>query len=178
LKLKLKTIIFFIIKQHQVHQQQPMQQDEDETVDVESYGDGDETSNSSLQTTQMTNLSPKLETNINCLKRMSEEPMVTSLNSSSHHLHHHQQHHQWDRKSRLMLPLSTSITTNNSITRVTPTSSDQKIDMECDTEKMIRDKSSNTIGINNDEEVIVDNIDDEDCIKRRINLPQREERKR
>jgi hypothetical protein len=134
-----------------------MQQEEDETVDVESYTD--ETSNSSMQTTQLTNLSPKMETNINCLKRMSEEPMSNSQHP--HHLHH------W--KNRLILA-------DHSITRVTPTSSCEKVDIEYETDKSVKGKRSISINSKTEDEVLVDNTDEEDSIKR--NSPHREDHKR
>uniref|UniRef100_A0A182SR52 RING-type domain-containing protein n=1 Tax=Anopheles maculatus TaxID=74869 RepID=A0A182SR52_9DIPT len=52
--------------------------------------------------------------------------------------------------------------TDHSITRVTPTSSDQRIDVDYDQE---HDHSQDMV-TDNDEEVIVDNTDDEDCMKR------------
>uniref|UniRef100_A0A182KDW7 RING-type domain-containing protein n=1 Tax=Anopheles christyi TaxID=43041 RepID=A0A182KDW7_9DIPT len=51
---------------------------------------------------------------------------------------------------------------DHSITRVTPTSSDQRIDVDYDQE---HDHSQDMV-TDNDEEVIVDNTDDEDCMKR------------
>uniref|UniRef100_A0A182J2B7 RING-type domain-containing protein n=1 Tax=Anopheles atroparvus TaxID=41427 RepID=A0A182J2B7_ANOAO len=51
--------------------------------------------------------------------------------------------------------------TDHSITRVTPTSSDQRIDVDYDQE---HDHSQDMI-TDNDEEVIVDNTDDEECMK-------------
>ncbi|KAL9703960.1 hypothetical protein quinque_007478 [Culex quinquefasciatus] len=82
-----------------------------------------------------------------------EESAITSLSSIVPH---------WDRKSRLNLPLNCTATSDNSITRVTPTSSDQRIDVDYEQD---HDHSQDMI-TDNDEEVIVDNTDDEDCIKR------------
>lgn len=53
-------------------------------------------------------------------------------------------------------------TSDNSITRVTPTSSDQRIDVDYEQD---HDHSQDMV-TDHDEEVIVDNTDDEECIKR------------
>ncbi|XP_061513799.1 protein Teyrha-meyrha isoform X2 [Anopheles gambiae] len=189
---------------------QPSPQDEDETVDVESYGD--ETSNGAINmssnvihhtsaaasmlhhpgnTTSISN-----HNNNNIIKPDTpamtklEESAISSLSSIVPH---------WDRKARLTLPLNCkpgagdetrpwttvvkprllgsfeggpgamsqppgvpNTVADHSITRVTPTSSDQRIDVDYDQE---HDHSQDMV-TDNDEEVIVDNTDDEDCMKR------------
>uniref|UniRef100_A0A9I3GIN2 E3 ubiquitin-protein ligase RNF220 middle domain-containing protein n=1 Tax=Anopheles farauti TaxID=69004 RepID=A0A9I3GIN2_9DIPT len=190
---------------------QPPPQDEDETVDVESYGD--ETSNGAINMssnvihhTSAASLlhHPSHASNIGnnnnnnniikpdispMTKLPLEESAISSLSSIVPH---------WDRKSRLTLPLnckpgdeprpwSTVVKprllgpfeggpgggipqappvgatgADHSITRVTPTSSDQRIDVDYDQE---HDHSQDMV-TDNDEEVIVDNTDDEDCMKR------------
>lgn len=57
---------------------------------------------------------------------------------------------------------SGTATSDNSITRVTPTSSDQRIDVDYEQD---HDHSQDMV-TDHDEEVIVDNTDDEECIKR------------
>ncbi|KXJ73082.1 hypothetical protein RP20_CCG016356 [Aedes albopictus] len=161
-------------KQQQQHQQQHHQQqqsgqstaqDEDETVDVESYGD--ETSNGAINMTSNvihhTNNSLHNNNNNNNAPIKPDPPMtklpqmeesaITSLSSIVPH---------WDRKTRLNLPLNCTATSDNSITRVTPTSSDQRIDVDYEQD---HDHSQDMV-TDHDEEVIVDNTDDEECIKR------------
>ncbi|XP_058831746.1 protein Teyrha-meyrha isoform X2 [Topomyia yanbarensis] len=161
-------------KQHHHQQQQQQQQqssqsstqDEDETVDVESYGD--ETSNGAINMTSNvihhTNGSLHNNNNNNNNVPLKPDPMtkippmeesaITSLSSIVPH---------WDRKTtRLNLPLNCTATSDNSITRVTPTSSDQRIDVDYEQD---HDHSQDMV-TDNDEEVIVDNTDDEDCLKR------------
>uniref|UniRef100_A0A182WDF3 E3 ubiquitin-protein ligase RNF220 middle domain-containing protein n=1 Tax=Anopheles minimus TaxID=112268 RepID=A0A182WDF3_9DIPT len=189
---------------------QPSPQDEDETVDVESYGD--ETSNGAINMssnvihhTNATSMlhHPNSATNISnnnnntiikpdnpaLTKLPLEESAISSLSSIVPH---------WDRKARLTIPLNCKPTigdetrpwttvvkprmlgpfegagpgavsqasnipaNDHSITRVTPTSSDQRIDVDYDQE---HDHSQDMV-TDNDEEVIVDNTDDEDCMKR------------
>uniref|UniRef100_A0A182YED2 RNF220 domain-containing protein n=1 Tax=Anopheles stephensi TaxID=30069 RepID=A0A182YED2_ANOST len=189
--------------------QQPTPQDEDETVDVESYGD--ETSNGAINMSSNvihhTSAASMLHhpgnatnnNNNNIIKpdnqAMTKLPMEESAISSLSSIVPH-----WDRKSRLSIPLNCKPTigdetrpwttvvkprllgpfeggpgagsqqpssgppsaTDHSITRVTPTSSDQRIDVDYDQE---HDHSQDMV-TDNDEEVIVDNTDDEDCMKR------------
>uniref|UniRef100_A0A182TQ70 RNF220 domain-containing protein n=1 Tax=Anopheles melas TaxID=34690 RepID=A0A182TQ70_9DIPT len=191
---------------------QPSPQDEDETVDVESYGD--ETSNGAINMSSnvihhtsaaasmlhhpgnATSISNHNNNNNNIIKPDTpamtklEESAISSLSSIVPH---------WDRKARLTLPLNckpgagdetrpwTTVVkprllgsfeggpgamsqppgvpntiADHSITRVTPTSSDQRIDVDYDQE---HDHSQDMV-TDNDEEVIVDNTDDEDCMKR------------
>ncbi|XP_058116785.1 uncharacterized protein LOC131288070 [Anopheles ziemanni] len=214
--------------QHHHHQQQQQQtsqqtpvtpasqqsspQDEDETVDVESYGD--ETSNGAINMSSnvihhtsatatgngMLHTPGHNNNNNNIIKPDNsvpltklppmEESAISSLSSIVPH---------WDRgKPRLNLPLNckqgalmdeprpwttvvkprlmtgpfesatqgsgaggATAPTDHSITRVTPTSSDQRIDVDYDQE---HDHSQDMI-TDNDEEVIVDNTDDEECMK-------------
>ncbi|XP_055624560.1 uncharacterized protein LOC129767560 isoform X2 [Toxorhynchites rutilus septentrionalis] len=168
-------------QQHHHHQQQQQSsqssaQDEDETVDVESYGE--ETSNGAINMTSnvihhtnSNNLHSNNNNNNNIPLKPDppmtkipplEENAITSLSSIVPH---------WDRKARLNLPLNYLIrmshiigtaTSDNSITRVTPTSSDQRIDVDYEQD---HDHSQDMI-TDNDEEVIVDNTDDEECVKR------------
>ncbi|XP_035788547.1 protein Teyrha-meyrha-like isoform X2 [Anopheles albimanus] len=191
-------------------------QDEDETVDVESYGD--ETSNGAINMSSnvihhtsvaaggggamlhhhATNTSNNNNNNniikpdtMNSGKHPLEESAISSLSSIVPH---------WDRaKGRLGMPLGckppmedprpwatglkprllagfegASVTgppptgppptgADHTITRVTPTSSDQRIDVDYDPEH--GDHSQDMV-TDNDEEVIVDNTDDEECVKR------------
>ncbi|KFB47871.1 hypothetical protein ZHAS_00015925 [Anopheles sinensis] len=218
------------VRKHHLHQQQQQQQqqtsqqtpvtpasqqsspqDEDETVDVESYGD--ETSNGAINmssnvihhtsaTATGNGLlhTPGHNNNNNIIKPDNSAPLtklppmeesaISSLSSIVPH---------WDRgKPRLNLPLNckqgalmdeprpwttvvkprlmtgpfesatqgsgaggATAPTDHSITRVTPTSSDQRIDVDYDQE---HDHSQDMI-TDNDEEVIVDNTDDEECMK-------------
>jgi hypothetical protein len=157
-----------------------MQTEEDETVDVESYGE--ESSNGPINmTSQMYNNNNNSNQVINnnnnnnntimhskIDKTTPEDHTITSLNRMAT---------SWDHKSRLMtssLNCSNTTTTltntinnnavveNNAITRVTPTSSDQRIDVEYELDNE-RDHSQERMS-DNEEEVIVDNTDDEnDC---------------
>jgi hypothetical protein len=153
-----------------------MQTEEDETVDVESYGE--ESSNGPINmTSQMynnNNNSNQVINNNNTImhskidKTTPEDHTITSLNRMAT---------SWDHKSRLSsLNCNNNTTTtltnssnnnnnnveNNAITRVTPTSSDQRIDVEYELDNE-RDQSQERMS-DNEEEVIVDNTDDEnDC---------------
>ncbi|XP_062558993.1 protein Teyrha-meyrha isoform X1 [Armigeres subalbatus] len=161
-------------KQQHQHQQQhhPQQQsnnqssapDEDETVDVESYGD--ESSNGAINMTSnvIHHTNNSLHNNNNNNPPIKQDPQmtkippmeesaITSLSSIVPH---------WDRKNRLNLPLNCTATSDNSITRVTPTSSDQRIDVDYEQD---HDHSQDMV-TDHDEEVIVDNTDDDECIKR------------
>lgn len=162
-----------------------MQTEEDETVDVESYGE--ESSNGPINMTSQlynnnNNSNQVINNNNNnnntimhskIDKTTPEDHTITSLNRMATN---------WDHKSRLMTSslnctqLNNNNTTNtitnssnnnnnavenNAITRVTPTSSDQRIDVEyeLDNERESQERMSD-----NEEEVIVDNTDDEsDC---------------
>ena len=151
-----------------------MHQDEDETVDVESYGE--ETSNGAINMTSQlynnkidsvnnnnnNNNSSQVmnNNNINSImhnkidKTTPEDHTIASLNRTAAN---------WDHKSRMSLNLNCAQINENAITRVTPTSSDQRItdvEYELDNE---RDQSQERMS-DNEEEVIVDNTDDEnDC---------------
>jgi hypothetical protein len=148
-----------------------MHQDEDETVDVESYGE--ETSNGAINMTSQlynnkidsvnnNNNSSQVmnNNNINSImhnkidKTTPEDHTIASLNRTAAN---------WDHKSRMSLNLNCTQINENAITRVTPTSSDQRItdvEYELDNE---RDRSQERMS-DNEEEVIVDNTDDEnDC---------------
>lgn len=149
-------------------------QDEDETVDVESYGE--ETSNGAINmTSQMYNNNNNVNNNNNNSnqvinnnnnntimhnkidKTTPEEHAITSLSRTSTN---------WDHKSRLTLNLNCTQINENAITRVTPTSSDQRIDVEYELDNE-RDHSQERMS-DNEEEVIVDNTDDEnDCSMKR-----------
>ncbi|XP_055705134.1 protein Teyrha-meyrha isoform X3 [Phlebotomus papatasi] len=150
-------------------------QDEDETVDVEGYAD--DTSSSAgtivshnnnnnvakmvdssqgqnpgapsmsllapLTPNQMSGQPPSLATS------QAEEAAISSLSS-------------WDRKHRLSTANCTMTSVANQIvSRVTPTSSNQRLDMDYD-----QDRDQGQTAEDNDEEVVVDNTDDEECVKR------------
>jgi hypothetical protein len=166
-----------------------MHQDEDETVDVESYGE--ETSNGAINMTSQlynnkidsvnnNNNSSQVmnNNNINSImhnkidKTTPEDHTITSLNRPAAN---------WDNKSRMSS--LTNINSNgnsnmnctqineNAITRVTPTSSDQRItDVEYEMDHQNeRDQSQERMRMSdNEEEVVVDNTDDEsDCTMKR-----------
>ncbi|CRL05102.1 CLUMA_CG017988, isoform A [Clunio marinus] len=155
-------------------------QDEDETVDVESYGE--ETSNGAINMTSQlynnnnnsvnnnnNNSNQVINNNNNIImhnkidKTTPEDHTITSLNRTTAN---------WDHKSRMSLNLSCTQINENGITRVTPTSSDQRItDVEYELDND-RDRSQERMS-DNEEEVIVDNTDDEnDCgMKRKQSQP-------
>lgn len=148
-------------------------QEEDETVDVESYGE--ETSNGAINMTSSqfynnNNNSVNNNNNSNQVinnnnnnnntiihnkidKTTPEEHTITSLNRPAAN---------WDNKSRMSLSINCTQINENAITRVTPTSSDQRItdvEYELDNE---RDQSQERMRMSdNEEEVVVDNTDDE-----------------
>lgn len=152
-------------------------QEEDETVDVESYGE--ETSNGAINmTSQLYNNNNNTVNNNNNQvinnnnnntimhskidKTTPEDHTITSLNRTAAN---------WDHKNRMSLNNNNNSNNNmnctqmndNAITRVTPTSSDQRIDVEYELDNE-RDQSQERMS-DNEEEVIVDNTDDEsDCI--------------
>lgn len=143
--------------------------EEDETVDVESYGE--ETSNGAINMTSvMNNNNPTVINNNNnntimhnkIDKTTPEDHTITSLNRTTAN---------WDHKSRMSLNLNCTQINENAITRVTPTSSDQRIDVEYELDND-RDQSRERMS-DNEEEVIVDNTDDEnDCgMKRKQSQP-------
>lgn len=169
-----------------------MQTEEDETVDVESYGE--ETSNGAINmTSQMynnnnnsvnnnNNNSNQVINNNNTImhskidKTTPEDHTITSLNRMTTN---------WDHKSRMTSSALLNHNNNNNnnaannvesnaITRVTPTSSDQRIDVEYELDNE-RDQSQERMS-DNEEEVVVDNTDDEsDCgIKRKQQLLQQQ----
>jgi len=143
--------------------------DEDETVDVESYGE--ETSNGAINMTSQlynnnnnsnqvinNNNNNNNNTIMHKIDKTTPEESITSLN-----------HHRtpaaanWDHKSRMTLSLNCTQINENAITRVTPTSSDQRIDVEYELDNE-RGQSQERMMSDNEEEVIVDNTDDEsDC---------------
>lgn len=164
-------------------------QDEDETVDVESYGE--ETSNGAINmTSQLYNNNNNVNNNninnsnstsnpsnnnnqitnnnhlISKTDKTPEEHTITSLSSAN-------ARNSWEHKNRLNLNLNCTPISDNGITRVTPTSSDQRIDVEYELDHD-REQSQDRM-TDNDEEVIVDNTDDESDMgmKRKIqNLSQ------
>lgn len=144
-------------------------QEEDETVDVESYGE--ETSNGAINMTSViNNNNPTVINNNNnntimhnkIDKTTPEDHTITSLNRTTAN---------WDHKSRMSLNLNCTQINENAITRVTPTSSDQRIDVEYELDND-RDQSRERMS-DNEEEVVVDNTDDEnDCgMKRKQSQP-------
>ncbi|XP_055694349.1 protein Teyrha-meyrha isoform X3 [Lutzomyia longipalpis] len=153
-------------------------QDEDETVDVEGYADDTSSSagtiashnnnnvakmvDSSHQNTGSSSLSilspltptqipPQLPTSTPSLpSSQAEEGAISSLSS-------------WDRKHRMTTANCTMTSVANQIvSRVTPTSSNQRVDLDYDADR----EQGHTVEMDNDEDVVVDNTDDEECIKR------------
>lgn len=151
-----------------------MHQEEDETVDVESYGE--ETSNGAINMTSQfynnnnnsvnnnnnnNNSNQVINNNNNnnntiihnkIDKTTPEEHTITSLNRPAAN---------WDNKSRMSLSINCTQINESAITRVTPTSSDQRItdveyEMDAERESQERMRMSD-----NEEEVVVDNTDDE-----------------
>lgn len=126
-------------------------------MDVESYGD--ETSNTAVNLVSQNNNNPKIESaqSSPTTHIRGEEHLITSVSNP------------WDRKHRIPMIISnnnnncvgTPISMTN-VSRATPTSSDQVSDYE----EQNRDKTQD---IENEEELIVDNTDDEDCIKKSRN---------
>lgn len=158
-------------------------QEEDETVDVESYGE--ETSNGAINMTShlynnnnnsvnnnnnINNNSSQVMNNNNTIlhnkidKTTPEDHTITSLNRTTAN---------WDHKSRMSLNLNCTQINENAITRVTPTSSDQRIDVEYELDSERNDPSRDERMSDNEEEVVVDNTDDEnDCgMKRKQSQP-------
>lgn len=156
-------------------------QEEDETVDVESYGE--ETSNGAINMTSQiynnnnssvnnnnnnNNSNQVINNNNNTImhnkidKTTPEDHTITSLNRTTAN---------WDHKSRMSLNLNCTQINENAITRVTPTSSDQRIDVEYELDSERNDASRRMS--DNEEEVVVDNTDDEnDCgMKRKQSQP-------
>ncbi|KAG4068593.1 hypothetical protein HA402_004934 [Bradysia odoriphaga] len=130
-------------------------EEEDETVDVESYGD--ETSNTAVNLVSQNNNNSKIESaqSSPTTHIRGEEQMITSVTNP------------WDRKHRI--PMIISNNNNNcvgtpmtNVSRATPTSSDQISEYE----EQNRDKTQD---LENEEELIVDNTDDEDCVKKSRN---------
>lgn len=146
-------------------EQSTARDDEDETVDVESFGD--ETSNGAVNlaaqsTTHNNNNNNnnnimKLDQNHSIQRPLSTENGITSLTTL---------HTPWDRKHRLVsfqCPTTTISPLNPTISRATPTSSDQRTDIDTDRNSTERRNEQRN---DNDEEVNVDNTDDEESIKR------------
>lgn len=132
-------------------------EEEDETVDVESYGD--ETSNTAVNLVSQNNNNPKIDSaqSSPTTHIRGEEHLITSVTNP------------WDRKHRI--PMIISNNNNNcvgppismtNVSRATPTSSDQVSDYD----EQNRDKTQD---LENEEELIVDNTDDEDCVKKNRN---------
>lgn len=153
-------------------------QEEDETVDVESYGE--ETSNGAINMTSQiynnnnssvnnnNNSNQVINNNNNTImhnkidKTTPEDHTITSLNRTTA---------SWDHKSRMSLNLNCTQINENAITRVTPTSSDQRIDVEYELDSERNDPSHERMS-DNDEEVVVDTDDENDCgMKRKQSQP-------
>lgn len=155
-----------------------MHQDEDETVDVESYGE--ETSNGAI------NMTSHLYNNNNNSVNNKNNPSNQVINNNNNTIMHNKidkttpEDHtitslsrttaNWDHKSHMSLSLNCTQINENAITRVTPTSSDQRIDVEYELDN---DRDQSERMSDNEEEVIVDNTDDEnDCgMKRKQSHP-------
>lgn len=152
-------------------------QEEDETVDVESYGE--ETSNGAINMTSqlynnnnssvhnnnqvMTNNNNNTILHNKIDKTTPEDHTIASINRAATN---------WDHKSRMSLNLNCTQINENAITRVTPTSSDQRIDVEYELDSDRRDPNHDRMS-DNEEEVVVDNTDDEnECgMKRKQSQP-------
>lgn len=155
-------------------------QEEEETVDVESYGE--ETSNGAINMTSHlynnnnisvnnnnNNSNQVINNNNNTIlhnkidKTTPEDHTIASLNRTAAN---------WDHKNRMSLNLNCTQINENAITRVTPTSSDQRIDVEYELDHERSDPSQERMS-DNEEEVVVDNTDDEnDCgMKRKQSQP-------
>ncbi|CAG9806725.1 unnamed protein product [Chironomus riparius] len=168
-------------------------QDEDETVDVESYGE--ETSNGAINMTSQNhhfnNSNNNNNNNNNSINNnnISNQVINNNNNNNNNTIMHSkidkttpEDHHtitslnraatNWDHKSRMSLNMNCTTQINeNAITRVTPTSSDQRIDVEYELDNE-RDQSQERMS-DNEEELIVDNTDDEnDCNGLKRKLPQ------
>lgn len=135
------------------HGQATTREDEDETVDVESYGD--ETSNTAVDLVTQTNINNNI-TKIDSIpspRHPSDEHVIVSGSN------------MWERKHRIgVMPMNCgpppmSVT---NVSRATPTSSDQITEYQ----EQNRDRAQNCVN-DNDEEVIVDNTDEEDCPKKK-----------
>lgn len=159
-------------------------QEEEETVDVESYGE--ETSNGAINmTSQLYNNNNNNVNNNNNINNLNNNNNNSSNNNNNNTIMHNKidkttpEDHtitslnrttNWDhQKSRMALNLNCTQINENAITRVTPTSSDQRIDVEYELDN---DRESQGRMTDNEEEVIVDNTDDEsDCgMKRKQQL--------
>lgn len=148
------TIIFLKITQHG-----QSREEEDETVDVESYGD--ETSNTAVDLVTQTNINNNITKHdpIQSPRHPNEEHVIVSGSNL------------WERKHRMGgMPMACggppqmSVANVTNVSRATPTSSDQITDYQ----DQNRDRAQQSCGGNdNDEEVIVDNTDDEDCPKKK-----------
>jgi hypothetical protein len=165
------------------HASQTQMQEEDETVDVESYGE--ETSNGAINMTSQMYHNNNNSSNV--VNNNTNSNQVINNNNNNNTIMHSkidkttpEDHHtiatlnrtaattNWDHKSRMSLNLNCAQMSDNAITRVTPTSSDQRIDVEYELDNE-RDQSQERMS-DNEEELIVDNTDDEgDCnsIKRK-----------
>lgn len=155
-------------------------QEEEETVDVESYGE--ETSNGAINmTSQLYNNNNNNVNNNNNINNLNNNNNNSSNNNNNNTIMHNKidkttpEDHtitslnrttNWDhQKSRMALNLNCTQINENAITRVTPTSSDQRIDVEYELDN---DRESQGRMTDNEEEVIVDNTDDEsDCVMKR-----------
>jgi hypothetical protein len=179
------TLAHHALFPQQNHHSQSQMQDEDETVDVESYGE--ETSNGAINmTSQMyhnNNNSSNVNNNNNSNQVINNNnntimhSKIDKTTAEDHHaitsLNRSAAAANWDHKSRMSLNMSCAPMSDNAITRVTPTSSDQRIDVEYELDNE-RDQSQERMS-DNEEELIVDNTDDEgDCnsAKRKAALQQ------
>lgn len=152
----MKYVFFEFSLTKTITQNGQRREEEDETVDVESYGD--ETSNTAVNLVSQNNNNPKIESaqSSPTTHIRGEEHLITSVTNP------------WDRKHRI--PMIISNNNNNcvgtpmtNVSRATPTSSDQVSDYE----EQNRDKTQEHL--ENEEELIVDNTDDEDCLKKSRN---------
>lgn len=154
-------------------------EEEDETVDVESYGD--ETVNWTLMNNNNESKLNSLQTSARPISSAEERHII-----SRHNLWHYNKQSRMGDTSVLMGESNGIICSGNgnthtaatildgngtNIARATPTSSDQvnEYNHENDDSSAIsrsqHQNSNNNCDLDNNEEVIVDNTDDEECVK-------------
>lgn len=158
-------------------------EEEDETVDVESYGD--EMSNTAVNLAA----NAPITSNIKIDSAQSsphdrggggtgnEEHLITSVSNP------------WDRKHRLGIGMhGNAAPIMSNVARATPTSSDQISDYEEYSKERIGHHGPNGLGGgnvgasansgDNDEEVVVDNTDDEICSKKSRQCDKKDDKNR
>ncbi|XP_059622398.1 protein Teyrha-meyrha-like [Phlebotomus argentipes] len=137
-------------------------QDEDETVDVEGYADDTSSSAGTIVSHNNNNVAKLVDSSqtpgappllltpaLPPVSAPQEEAAISSLSS-------------WDRKHRLSANCTMTSVASQIVSRVTPTSSNQRLDMDYDQDR----EQGHAAEVDNDEELVVDNTDDEECVKR------------